>query len=88
MKIAVTYENECVFQHFGRTTQFAVYTVNEDNTVNKQVLGTDGASHGALADFLAGLGVDVVICGGLGMGIYTRMVNAGMKVYGGVSGGL
>lgn len=86
MKIAVAFENECVFQHFGRTTHFAVYTVNEDNTVNKQVISTNGASHGALSDFLVEQGVDVVICGGLGMGIHTRMVNAGMKVYGGVVG--
>lgn len=68
MKIAVTYENGLVFQHFGKTEEFAIYEFDHDlKLVSKKVTGTMGTSHGALAPFLASLGVDAVICGGLGL---------------------
>ena len=43
MKIAVTYENGTVFQHFGHTAQFKVYEIDEGKTVSariRDVLGT------------------------------------------------
>lgn len=37
MKIAVTYENDMVFQHFGRTSQFKVYEVVDGKMVDMKV---------------------------------------------------
>ena len=68
MRIAVTYENGEIFQHFGRTEQFKVYEVQDGKIVSQQVLGTNGAGHGALAGFLREAQVDVLICGGIGPG--------------------
>ena len=64
MKIAVTFENGQVFQHFGHTSQFKIYEVENDTVKSAEVVDTNGSGHGALAGFLAGQGVDVVICGG------------------------
>ena len=57
MKIAVTYENGQIFQHFGHTEQFKLQN-----------------------------GVDTLICGGIGGGAQAALAEAGIKLYGGVSG--
>lgn len=86
MKIAVTYENGEIFQHFGRTEQFKLYTVEDGKIVQEQVVGTNGSGHGALAGFLLNAGIDTLICGGIGAGAQNALREAGIKLYGGVSG--
>lgn len=86
MRVAVTYENGMVFQHFGHTEEFKVYDIEDNAIVNSQVISTMGNGHGALAGFLAENKVDVVICGGIGPGAQVALANAQMKLYGGVSG--
>ena len=86
MKIAVTYENEAVFQHFGHTAAFKVYTVENGAVTQTQVVDTCGSGHGALAGFLQALGVDTLICGGIGGGARMALAEAGIRIFGGVSG--
>ena len=68
MKIAVTYENGQVFQHFGHTAQFKLYDVENGAIASSQVVDTNGSGHGALAGFLKDHQVDALICGGIGGG--------------------
>lgn len=68
MRIAVTYEDGEVFQHFGHSEQFKLYDVENGTIVGEQVVGTNGSGHGALAGFLQTAKVDALICGGIGMG--------------------
>ena len=68
MKIAVTYENGQIFQHFGHTEQFKLYEVADGKIVREEVVDTNGSGHGALAGFLMQRGVDTLICGGIGGG--------------------
>ena len=86
MKIAVTYENEQVFQHFGHTEKFKIYEVQNDEIVNMQIVNTNGSGHGALSGFLKDKGVDVLICGGIGGGAQMALAQAGIQLFGGVSG--
>lgn len=86
MKIAVTYENGEVFQHFGHSAEFKVYQVNGKEIVSSEIVGTNGSGHGALAGLLSDMGVDVLICGGIGVGAQNALSAAGIKLYGGVSG--
>ncbi len=86
MKIAVTYENGEIFQHFGHTAQFKVYDVAEGCVISAVVVDTDGHGHGALAGFLRNAQVDVLICGGIGGGARMALAEAGIRLYGGVSG--
>ena len=51
-----------------------------------QVVGTGGTGHGALAGLLANGGVDTLICGGIGGGAQLALSQAGIKLYGGVTG--
>ena len=66
MKIAVTYLNGSVFQHFGHTEQFKIYTVENNDIKASEIVDTNGHGHGALASFLAENDVNVLICGGIG----------------------
>ena len=86
MKIAVTYENGQIFQHFGHTEQFKIYTVEDGKVVSAAVVDTNGSGHGALAGFLAEQNISVLICGGIGGGAQMALANAGIRLFGGVSG--
>ena len=87
MRIAVTYENGEIFQHFGHTEQFKVYDVENGKIVSAEVVDTNGSGHGALAGVLSALHVDALICGGIGGGAQAALAAAGIQLYGGVSGG-
>ena len=86
MRVAVTYENGQIFQHFGHTEQFKVYEVSEGKVLSSEVVDTNGSGHGALAGVLTALNADVLICGGIGGGAQMALAAAGIKLYGGVSG--
>ena len=63
MKIAVTYQNGQIFQHFGHTAQFKLYEVEDGKIVYSEVVDTMDSGHGALAGMLMMNGVDDLICG-------------------------
>ena len=86
MKIAVTYKNGEIFQHFGHTELFKLYDVVDNQVVSTVEVATNGSGHGTLAGILSGLNVDVLICGGIGGGAQMALGAAGIKIYGGVSG--
>ena len=86
MKIAVTYENGEVFQHFGHTEQFKVYTAEDGKILSSEIVDTNGSGHGALAGFLKNLGVEVLICGGIGGGARNALAEAGIRLFPGACG--
>ncbi len=86
MKIAVTYDNGNVFQHFGQTTQFKIFAVEEGSVVSQEILDTNGDGHGALVGLLNKKGVDTLICGGIGGGAKSALSEAGIRIYPGVEG--
>ena len=86
MRIAVTYENGEIFQHFGHTRQFKVYDVQDGRILASEVVDTNGSGHGALAGVLTALNADVLICGGIGGGAQMALAAAGIRLFGGVSG--
>lgn len=86
MKIAVTYDNGNVFQHFGKTEFFKIYNVEDNKVVSSEVIGSNGTGHGALAGLLAGQSVDVLICGGIGGGAQAALAEAGVELCAGAQG--
>ena len=86
MRIATTYSNGEIFQHFGHTEEFKIYEVEDGKIINANVVGTNGQGHGALAGFLQERGVDVLICGGIGGGAQNALNAVGIKFFGGVQG--
>ena len=86
MRIAVTYENGQVFQHFGHTEQFKVYEVEDGQVVSSEIIGSDGQGHGALASLLSNKSIDVLICGGIGGGAQAALSENGIELCAGASG--
>ena len=86
MRIAVTYENGEVFQHFGHSEHFKLYDVEEGKITKEQIVDTNGSGHGALAGFLQAAKVDALICGGIGRGAQMALADAGIRLYAGVQG--
>ena len=86
MRIAVTYNNGEVFQHFGHTETFKVYEVRDGQVVSSRILGADGSGHGALATLLKDQAVDVLICGGIGGGAQAALEEQGIELCAGASG--
>ena len=86
MRIAVTYENGQIFQHFGRTEQFKLYDVEDGVVTSYEVVGTGGRGHGELINVLRELGVKVLICGGLGGGARNGLMMSGVEVCSGNEG--
>ena len=98
MRIAVTYENGEIFQHFGHTEEFKLYDVEDGKIVAEQIVPTNGSGHGALAGptngsghgalagFLNAAKADALICGGIGMGAQMALADAGIELYAGVQG--
>ena len=86
MRIAVTYENGNVFQHFGHSSQFKIYDVEDGNIVKAEVVDTNGQGHGALVGFLQAQEVNAVIAGGIGGGAKQGLAEASIDLYGGVTG--
>lgn len=86
MKIAVTYDNGNVFQHFGKTENFKVYEVEDNKVVSSEVIGSNGTGHGALAGLLAEQGISVLICGGIGGGAQSALAEAGIELCSGAQG--
>ena len=86
MRIAVTYEDGQIFQHFGHSKQFKLYDINGQQILSSKVVDVVGGGHGALAAFLRSLQVDTLICGGIGGGAQQALAEAGIRLDGGVSG--
>ena len=86
MRIAVTYENGNIFQHFGHTEQFKLYDIEGGKVIKTELIDTNGSGHGALAGVLSAVKADVLICGGIGGGAQMALAENGIKLYGGVSG--
>lgn len=86
MKLAVTYDNGQVFQHFGKTQQFKIYDIQDGKVGPSMVTGTGGQGHGALAGLLRGLGISVLICGGIGPGAQDALKSLDITVIPGITG--
>lgn len=86
MKLAVTYDNGQVFQHFGKTQQFKIYDIQDGKVGPSLVTGTGGQGHGALAGLLRGLGISVLICGGIGPGAQDALKSLDITVIPGITG--
>lgn len=86
MKIAVTYENGQIFQHFGHTQEFKVYEIEDGKIKDSKVIGNGGVGHEALAELLSNGDIEILICGGIGPGAQVALAEYGIKVVPGATG--
>ena len=86
MKIAVTYENGQVFQHFGHTEEFKVYDIEDNKIVNTEIVSSNELGHSALAYLLEENKINVLICGGIGGCAIGALKDYGIQLYAGIQG--
>lgn len=87
MKIAVTYDNGKVFQHFGKSQYMKIYETDENGEIQRVHIESMGKhSHHGIAGYIKEMGVETVICGGLGQGAVDSLEKAGITIYAGNSG--
>jgi predicted Fe-Mo cluster-binding NifX family protein len=86
MRIAVTYEDGKVFQHFGRTESFKIYDVEDGKVTSSKVIDNGGHSHESLGEVLTAEGVNVLICGGIGGGAREMIASRGINLVPGAEG--
>ncbi|MCD7779896.1 MAG: hypothetical protein LUH05_04410 [Candidatus Gastranaerophilales bacterium] len=86
MKIAVTYDNGEVFQHFGHTEEFKVYEVENNKIINIEIVSSNELGHSALAYLLEENKINVLICGGIGGCAIGALKEYGIELYAGITG--
>ena len=86
MRIAVTYENGQVFQHFGHTEEFKIYEVEDGKVTGTEIIGSNGSGHSALAALLDERKIDVLICGDIGGGAQAALAERGIELCAGAEG--
>lgn len=86
MKVAVTYKDGEIFQHFGHCEQFKMYETEGNRIASSELVSAVGSGHGALAGFLKAYEVQSLICGGIGGGARMALAEAGIELYPGVQG--
>jgi predicted Fe-Mo cluster-binding NifX family protein len=86
MKIAITCNNNEVFQHFGHTPEFAIFEIDKTQVISKEILNTGDSGHGALATLLADQQIELLICGNIGPGAINALKSANIQVIGGANG--
>jgi len=86
VKLAVTYQDGQVFQHFGKTKEFKIYDVADGKVGFSMVVSPGGQGHAALAGFLRMLGISAVLCGGIGPGAVEALQRLDITPIAGVTG--
>lgn len=66
MKIAIATENGQVATHFGRCPEYTLAEVTGPDVSGRVTIPNPGHEPGFLPRYLAGLGVEVIIAGGMG----------------------
>jgi predicted Fe-Mo cluster-binding NifX family protein len=78
-----------VFEHFGRTEDFAVIEADEAEIKSVSLIRNQvsyGSADKNLLDFLADHGIDIVLAGMIGTCMSTPLLDRGIKVFTGAEG--
>lgn len=86
MKIAVPSNGRKICEHFGHCENFNLFEAQDGRIVSEQSIPNPGHKPGFLPNFLADMGVTVVVAGGMGGGAVTIFEERGVEVVAGASG--
>ncbi|MFW5780207.1 MAG: NifB/NifX family molybdenum-iron cluster-binding protein [Bacillota bacterium] len=86
MKIAVASEKNLVTEHFGHCQNFNIFEVENNKIATKTSIDNPGHRPGFLPKYLASLGVNVVISGGMGGGAIDLFREHNIQTITGASG--
>ncbi len=84
--IAIPHSHGNIFEHFGKSEEFKIYTIENDQIASSEVAATEGTGHDAVGLWLIMHGVSAVICGNIGPAALGGLAAAGIMALAGVSG--
>jgi predicted Fe-Mo cluster-binding NifX family protein len=82
MKFAVAFIDNAPAFHFGKANDFKIITFNEGKIISTEEIHDEVSVHQARPQFLKDLGIEALICNGVGSGALERLVDLDIKVYG------
>ncbi len=87
MKLAIAAEKNEVAQHFGRCPEYIIVDISSEGIVEeKTVLPNPGHEPGFLPGYLAQMGVNCIIAGGMGPRAQTLFAEQNIETIVGVTG--
>lgn len=86
MKIAVSCNETQIWAHFGHCENFMVYEATDGKITSETSVLNPGHRPGFLPNFLADMGVEVIISGGMGGGAVDIFNERGVEVVLGAQG--
>ena len=86
MKIAIADDGGYVSSHFGHCAEYILFSVENGRVVSKLSVPTPAHEPGVLPEYLARLGVNCVIAGGMGARAQQNFESHGIEVVLGVQG--
>lgn len=86
MKIAVAAMGENTAGHFGHCENFMIYVTDGDTILTEESIPNPGHRPGFLPNFLADMGVEVIISGGMGGGAVDIFNERNVEVVVGATG--
>jgi len=86
MKIAVPSSGKRICEHFGHCENFNIFEARDGRIVSEASVPNPGHRPGFLPNFLADMGVTVIVAGGMGGGAVTIFEERGVQVVAGASG--
>ncbi|OIQ08031.1 dinitrogenase iron-molybdenum cofactor [Moorella thermoacetica] len=86
VKIAVATEGQMVAEHFGHCSQYSLFDIEGGKVIGREVITNPGHQPGFLPGFLADLGVNCVIVGGIGARAVELFGARGIEVITGARG--
>ncbi|NMB44786.1 MAG: dinitrogenase iron-molybdenum cofactor [Firmicutes bacterium] len=85
-KVAIATEGNLVAAHFGHCSDFTIVTVKNSQIEAKEVVPNPGHRPGFLPRYLADLGIDCIIAGGMGGSAQELFTERGIMTIIGVQG--
>lgn len=86
MIVAVATEENMVAPHFGRCSEYTLFKLDGNSVSEKKVVPNPGHEPGFLPRYLAGMGVNCIIAGGMGRRAQALFTAENIKIFVGVSG--
>jgi predicted Fe-Mo cluster-binding NifX family protein len=88
MIVAIATEENMVAQHFGRCPEYTLFTLVDGSVAEKKVIPNPGHEPGFLPGYLAKMGVNTIIAGGMGPRAQSLFENENIATIIGVDGPL
>jgi len=84
--IAIATERSMVAQHFGRCPEYTFFKVENGSIVEEKTVPNPGHEPGFLPGYLASMGVNCIVAGGMGQRAQSLFASEGIDTYVGITG--